>query len=152
MRFLLGIAASIVLAGIATAQPPPILRIVANADKDKGQIFFAETVVQYVPVTKTMIELENGVRVARTFTTYERVLVERVTVLDVAKSRVIAPDGKKVPAEELWKRLKKDSVFALSADSKTPAEAYLRLLNADTVVIVPPALKGPPPMQPVPPR
>lgn len=150
MKFLLGITASALFASFATAQPPPTLRIASNVDQAKGQVYFEERVMRYVPVVKTVVEIMNGVQVTRTVTSYEAVIEQRTVVIDVAKSRVIAPDGKKVPAEELWKRLKKDSVFVLSADSKAPAETYLRLLNADTVVIIPPALKGPPPMQPPP--
>jgi hypothetical protein len=56
---------------------------------------------------------------------------------DAATSRVITPDGKQLPIDEVWKRLKPNTIIAISADSNTPDNAYLRALNPETLVLIP---------------
>ncbi|MBI3823353.1 MAG: hypothetical protein HY289_11840 [Planctomycetes bacterium] len=152
MRTVFTIAAALVLAGIASAQPgrplpapPPVFKIVSDADKDKGRIIFQQVIYKYVPVTKEVVEIVNGVAVKKAVTEY---VVEAVTerhVIDVGNSKIITPDGKRVPDDILWTRIKKDAVVVVSADGNTPAPAFLRALNAETVVIIPPVPKIPPP-------
>jgi hypothetical protein len=65
---------------------------------------------------------------------------ERTTQIDATNSRVITPDGKQLPIDEVWKRLKANTVVLVSADGNTPAAAFLQALNAQTLIIIP----GPP--------
>lgn len=151
-------AAFAILAGflfsatIAAAQPasvstPPVFKIVNGTDKEKGQITLIETVTRTVPVQKEVAKLittvENGVNVTRAVkeivTEYVPVVEQRLTQVDAAKARVITPDGKQLPIDEVWKRLKKDTVVAVSGDGGTPAPAFLKALNAETLVIIAPS-------------
>jgi hypothetical protein len=161
------------LAGTATAQPkavpapralPPMLRVVTNVHKDDGRIAFAVTEVKSLKSTKSVRELVDGVFVTRIFpeeTPYvERSIhgltigVHTVIAPDGTKTttvgfRVVTPDGKAVSAQDALKRLKEDSVIAISADSEIPDPAFLRALSPDTLVLIPPAPKS---KEPAPPK
>ena len=139
------IAIFLALANLALGQgapqgAPPTLKSVASADSKKGQIIYLDTVSRLVPVQKEVVVVENGQKVAKVVTVYETVLEQRHIVLDVANSRVITPDGKQLPIDEVWKRATKGAVIALSANSNPPAAAYLRALSPETLVIIPPAV------------
>jgi hypothetical protein len=117
-------------AGLAHAQPaepvnpPPVFKVVASADKVKGEIVFLEKVYRIM----------NGQTVAE----------EYKTEITIADCRVITPSGKQVPNDDLWKRLKNGTVVVVSTDGKTPAEPILRALNAEMLVIIPAAPKNVP--------
>ena len=75
--------------------------------------------------------------------------VEVVIHIEAAKSRIITPDGKQLPIDEVWKRLKADSVVIFSTDGNTPGEAFLRALNANTLIIISPRPDFVPPPPPI---
>ena len=110
-------------AGQAHAQParpaigPPVFMVIASADKVKGEIVFIERV----------FKIMNGQTVAE----------EYKTEFNIADCRVITPNGKQVPNDDLWKRLKNGTVVVVSTDGKTPAQPFLRTLNAEALVIMP---------------
>jgi hypothetical protein len=133
-------------AGVANAQPssPPAFKIVDGANKDKGVITFRETSVRYVAENRTVTKKENGIDVTRVITVKVPVFVQTLVEVDATKSRVITPDGKQLPIDEVWKRLKKDTVVVVSSDGNTPAQAFLRALNAETLVIIAPQTLVPP--------
>ena len=56
---------------------------------------------------------------------------------DLFKSRIITASGKQLPIDEVWKRVKANSVIVFSGSYEAPAEAYLRTLSAEAVVIIP---------------
>jgi hypothetical protein len=89
--------------------------------------------------------------VTKTVTEYVQVLEQRMVAYNAANSRVITPDGKQLPIDEVWKRVKKDTVIAVSANGNTPAAGFLAALRADTLVMIPPMPKVPVPA-PVPPE
>src|SRR5262245_24862620 len=130
MRIILSILATLVLGvNVAMAQAPT-LRLVSSVDKNKGVILFRESVQVAVMVPVQVAYIENGVTRFKTVTqTQYRVEVHLVT-MEMANSRVITPDGKQLPIEDVWKRVKANTVVAYSS-AGTPGEAYLRALNAE---------------------
>jgi hypothetical protein len=150
-RTFLALTAFLCAAGVASAQTglPPTFKIVGGADKDKGHILFTETVARAVPVQVVVPVVKNGVTVNEVRTEMRTVYTTVMVQHDAAKSRVITPDGKQLPIDEVWKRLKKDTVVVVSADGNTPAEGYLRALSADTLIVILPRVS--PPQEPLPP-
>lgn len=151
MRSIFAIASLLLFATFASAQdkPAPTLRVIANVDKNNGRIAYAYEVVKQVPVQQQVMKIVNGKAILEVVTTYVSVVETRNAVIDMANSRVITPDGKQLPIDEVWKRLKANDVFALAADSNTPAPAYLSALHPQALVIIPPIMRVPMPM-PVP--
>lgn len=141
MKTVIAIVAIICTAGAATAQTgaPPAFKTVSSTNKDKGQIVFLETVVRMVPVQMARVVIKNGVQVTETVTEFRPVFEQTLRAVDARNSRVITPDGKQLPIDEVWKRLKANTVVVVSADGNTPAQAYLRALNAETLVLILPA-------------
>jgi hypothetical protein len=147
MRFLIAIGA-FVLAATSTALAqapkgsPPIFKVVVKTEPDKGLILFKdtiytiETVFEKRSVVKDIVFVEIEVPVNRI------VPVEVTAAIDVRKSRVITSDGKQLPIDEVWKRIKANTVVVISGDNNTPDPAFLRALSAETVVIVPLPTKG----------
>ncbi len=150
---LASLTALLFLANIATARPtptgpPPVFKVVSGTNETKSLIEFVEVTYKYIPVqkevAKEVVVLENGMQIKKivkeVVSQYVPVMEERRVAIDAAKSRVITQDGKQLPIEEVWKRLKKDTVVLVSSDGKTPAQAYLRALNAETLVVMSPQL------------
>jgi hypothetical protein len=158
----------LLLAGSATAQPapagpPPVFKVVHGSDNEKGQITLLETMTKAVPVQKvvfkTVAVVENGMNVSKTFkeivTEHVTVEEQRTVMIDATRSRVITPDGKQLPIDEVWKRLKKDTVVLVSSDGNTPAQVYLRALNAETLIVIAPQMDRivvPPGVTPIEPK
>lgn len=137
MRNALAILIGLISAPVALAQPAPTLKTVSAIDKEKGTITFNEVMTRAVPVTKFVPKIQNGVTVIEAVTVYEYQSVSYQTLLSIANSRVITPDGKQLPIDEVWKRVKANTVLAVSATSTTPAEVFRRALNSDTLIIIP---------------
>jgi hypothetical protein len=143
MKLILPIlACSLIMASSAVAQPgpngpPPSFKIVTSTDSAKGHIVFHEPVYRTVPVQKEIVEIVNGQQVKKTVTEYVTVAETRETKIDATNSRVITPDGKQLPIDEVWKRLKANTVVVVSANSSTPPAPYLRALSAETLIIIP---------------
>ena len=155
MRTILALLTGMLLsASLAHAQPgaptgpPPAFKIVTSVDKDKGMIVFKETVYRHVPVSKEIVMIVNGQQVKKTVTEYVAVAEERLFEINAANSRIITPDGKQLPIDEVWMRVKAKSVVVVSATSDATAQAYLRALSAETLVIIPAAPKNEPIPQP----
>lgn len=147
MRTLIASVVALMLPAWALAQPmaslPPVLKQVSNVDKDKGHIVLAETVIKLVPVTVERVVTVNGQQVTETVTEYTRALEVREVVYDLGRDRIIGRDGKAVPLGDAWKRLNKGSVIAVSGNSNAPADAFLRALSPDTLIVIPGELVGP---------
>jgi hypothetical protein len=116
---------TLLLASQATAQPapagpPPTFKVVSGTDKTKGLIEFIETTTRLVPerreVLKEIAVVIDGRQVKQVVTevvmVHVPVTVQSKVVIDAAKARVITPDGKQLPIDEVWKRLKQDTVHA----------------------------------------
>ena len=125
---------------VALAQPgssvPPVFKIIAGLNKEKGQIAIQETVLRVVPVTVEKAVVVNGQQMTVKVTEYQYVSEQRVVVHDATKSRVITQDGKQLPIDEVWKRLTPKMVVVVSGDGKTPGQEFLRALNAETLVLI----------------
>ena len=104
---------------------------------DKGLIFFTihQKRLEQVPV-KEKINVDGKVIEVVTLITRE-VYVPVEAHVEITKGRVISPDGKQLPNDQVWKRLKAGSVIVLSMEGITPAEPYLRALNKDTLIVIP---------------
>jgi hypothetical protein len=144
MKCAYGIATFYLLVpAVATAQQnlgiPPAFKVVASTNKEKGQILLMETVTRMIAVNVEREVDVNGVKMRVTATEYSPVIEQRIVVHDATKSRLITPDGKQLPIDEVWKRLKANTVVVVSSDGKTPSDAFLRALGAETpVLILPP--------------
>lgn len=99
------------------ASIPPVFKVVAEADKAKGEIVFRDQVLK--SVAGQVVAEEHRME---------------FTLDDV---RIITPNGKRVANDDVWKRLKKGTVVVVSADGRMPAESFLKALNAETLVIIP---------------
>ena len=152
MKRLLAILAGVLLAASASSAqppgPPPTLQVVSKTNPGKGLIVFVryEAVNEQVAV-KVLVNI-NGQNVEET-RLVTRVVYRTVEYsVDISNGRVITPDGKQLPIDEAWKRLKAKTVVAVSADGNTPAADYLRALSAETLVIIPGPAKLEPPSPP----
>ena len=75
-------------------------------------------------------------------TVYKQIEVD--IYCDLGVSRVITTDGKQLPIDEVWKRLKPNTIVAISGNFNVPHESYLRALNPEILVIIPPEVKDAP--------
>jgi hypothetical protein len=143
MRYSIVLAAAgwIVLNGVAFAQAPkgpaPVLKIVRSVDAAKGNIEFRDLTYKVELRTETRKVLVNGKEVEENVVVQVMVPVEMQTIVQVANSRIVTPDGKAVPADDVWKRVKAKTVVVFSGNNELPDPAYLRALSADTVIIIP---------------
>ena len=134
------LAAVLLSCSVAYAQPsapPPSFKTVASTDTKKGVIIFRETSYKTIPVLKEIIENVNGQQVKKVVTESVMIAEERLVEVNAAKSRIITANGKQLPIDEVWKRVKANSVIVFSGSYEAPAEAYLRTLSAEAVVIIP---------------
>jgi hypothetical protein len=145
MKRLFAILACVLLAASRSSGqppgPPPIFHVVSKTIPDKGLIFL----VRYEPVTeqvavKVLVNI-NGQIVEETRSEKRVVYTTVQYSMDIANARVITPDGKQMPIDEVWKRLKANTVVVLSGDGNTPAQPYLRALSSETLVIIPGPMK-----------
>lgn len=161
MRIWIAIVVSVVFALNVQGQnpplsPAPVLKLVKAVEKEKGQIIFQETVTRTVPVQVQEVAIVNGQQVTRVVTKYTYVQEQRLQSINVSNSRVITPDGKQLPIDEVWRRVKANSVVAVSGDGNTPAAAFLNALNPETLIVISPQVPNiappPPPMVIPPPK
>ncbi len=152
MRLVVAAALAVIIASQASAQPaaplgpPPVFKVVNSFDKTKGQIIFLETLTRQVPVTVERIVIVDGVQQKVTETRYVTELMQQLAVHDATQGRAITPDGKQLPIDEMWKRLKVNTVVLVSGHGNTPNQVFLRALSAETLILIP----GPPAPPPEP--
>lgn len=146
----------------ASAQPtpkdlPPVLRVVVKAEPDKSRILYKEITYVNEPVKKKRSVLREDGLVEIDVFEDRFVPVEGHAILDIGlrhvvlmdgkggkktvETRFITTDGKPLAIAEVWKRVKAETVIAISKTGETPAPAYLRALHPDTVVVIPDAVK-----------
>jgi hypothetical protein len=110
--------------------PQPQFAIVRSMDKALGEVTLLQiqAVSEVVP-EKTII---NGVEVTRNVirqvlrTVEKSFSIEKGTVLDTA--------GKKVPAAEVWKRLKVGATVLVAGQQIDPL--YLRIVQPETLIFI----------------
>ncbi len=137
-------------AGIALAQSggprgaPPTFATIVKTTPAKGEIVLQQLkpVEKAVEVVKKVRQNDKDVIVKEIVVVTD--LVPYHLSLQATAIRFITPDGKGVPIDEVWKRLKANTVIAVSADSETPAAAYLRALHPETLVMIPVLPSGTP--------
>lgn len=134
----------IAIAGSVRAQgPAPVFSYVRSTMPEKGHAVLVrtQTVIAEEPYTEKVNINGKLVDVTRIKRVNKEVEVD--TVYDLSASRVITANGKQLPIDEVWKRLKANTIVVISGGFETPPEAFLRALNPEVLVIVP-ALPKPP--------
>ena len=122
----------------------PKFGIVRNINKELGEVTLAHFQTVFEVVTEKAIV--NGREVTRNVTRQVPLTVEKR--FSVEKGTVVDPTGKKIPAEEVWKRLKVGATV-LVAD-RQPDPLYLRVVQPDTLIFIIPSVPGPLPKLPRP--
>jgi len=146
MRVALAVSSVLVLmTSAAWSQPAapkgasPIFKIVASTDPGKGHIVFHDLMYKFEARFEKRKVVKDGQEIVEDVTVMVHVPVIIAVQIDATASRVITPDGKQLPIDEVWKRVKAKTVVVFSADSNTPDPAFLRALSAETIVIIRPA-------------
>ncbi len=119
-----------------SSAPAPTFMIVSKTTPAKGLMFSIsyQTVTEQVEV-KELVNV-NGQVVEVIKNVSRSVYVPVETARDISNSRVITANGKQLPIDEVWKRLRPNTVVVLSGDVNTPAAAFLQALNPETLVII----------------
>ena len=117
--------------------PPPIFASVRATTPEKGlaTLVRTQTVAEYVPFTEKKLFNGKLIDVTSYKMHYKQIAVD--TYYDLGASRVITADGKQLPIDEVWKRLKPNMIVAISGNSGTPHEAYLKALHPEILLIIP---------------
>lgn len=136
---------------------PPLLRVVVKTDPGKGQILYKEISFVNEPVRKKGAVLD-GIALVEVDVFEDRFVpveghgiidigTRHVTTLDgtggyrAVETRFVTTDGKPLAIADVWKRVKPNTVIAVSVNGETPAAEFLRALHPDTVVVIPDAVK-----------
>jgi hypothetical protein len=116
--------------------PPPRFVVVEEADAKKGVVTYSEITMEFVPVNQVREVVEDGVTKKVTETVlvpqYKTVMVN----FAVKDGQVYDGDGKKLDADEVWKRATPKTPIVLASDSRMIDAAYLKLLKKETLVFV----------------
>jgi DNA helicase IV len=109
--------------------PPPTFALVQETTPQKGEIVVSRMVAsqRLVPYLVQM-EINGKVQAVTKYKT-ETVHEIRFATIDASSSRVITPNGKQLPIDEVWKRLKKQQVILESRDmpdAASPLKVQLR--------------------------
>jgi hypothetical protein len=136
---------------------PPLLRVVVKTEPDKGRILYKAITYVNEPVKKKGVVCD-GIALVEVDMFEDRfvpveghVIIDigtrRLTTLDgkggnrTVETRFVTTDGKELAIVDVWKRVKPNTVIAVSANGETPAAEFLRALHPDTVVVIPDAVK-----------
>src|SRR5262245_50307254 len=114
--------AAFLVANAASAQPPgpaPTFSLVRKTVHEKGHAILVrtQTIAEYVPFTEKMLINGKLIDVTSYKMVYKQVAVD--ITYDLGTARVITPDGKQLPIDEVWKRLKPDTIVAISGNFST---------------------------------
>jgi hypothetical protein len=82
------------------------------------------------------VEIVNGEKVEKVIREQRMVPVGQIIQVETAKSCFITPDGKQVPVDDVWKRVKANTVVAFVDGDKAPDAPFLQALNPQTIVII----------------
>ena len=116
---------------------PPQFVYVSRVDQAKGTFFCQQAVdVPCVVAVEREIEKQGKkFRVVENVTMMKREFKEFAVA--AAGARVQTAGGHRVGAEELWRRLKAGTIIVLVVDGNPVDPAYLRVLQPDTLLVVP---------------
>ncbi len=132
------------------AGPPPVIMTVVELAADRGELVCEQTLAEQVPVTKYVTVKEEGVERKVPVTAFETRIVTSRTKHQLKQCEFYSAAGKKLTDEEARKRLTAGSVVLVSS-GRTPADAYLKVLRDDALILVSSAPVGPPTTPPPPP-
>jgi hypothetical protein len=110
--------------------PQPRFAIVRSMDKESGNV----TLSQIQAVSEVVPEkiVVNGQEVTRNVT--RQILKTVETQFSIEKGTVLDTAGKKVPAAEVWKRLKLGATVLVAGQKVDPV--YLRIVQPDTLIFI----------------
>ncbi len=119
--------------------PPPQFMMVSQVDPAKNSF----SLLQMVEIPRTVQVVEEKVVDGQVVKVLKQVTE---MVREIRELRMIGPTppvysaaGKKLAGDELWRRLKKGQVVLVAADGRMVDAAYLRVVQPDTLVVVPQA-------------
>jgi hypothetical protein len=118
--------------------PPPLIQVVSAVDADKGTVTFHRVVVVHVPIQVQELVNVNGNNFTVTKTSFRDELRTEQFVLVLKDAKIQTAAGKDVTAADALKQLKTGSGVLVSADGKAVDRAYLGVVSAETLVLVPP--------------
>ena len=145
MLELIAIVSLLLSAGDARTPPgpSPTFNVVERADPEKGHLYYIATLRDVVPVIVEEKVIDENGRVIIKMRTHQQVVYKQLMYrVEVDKSRVITPDGKQLPIDDVWKRAKAGTVIAISGDFNEPSREFLQALGRDTLVVIPPPVKS----------
>jgi hypothetical protein len=131
-------------ARLPAGQPP----VTALAVLSEGRIVLRVPATAYEPRT-TLVQPEAG-QPQRAVTSYAQVSVEQVQQFEAAAVQAFDTGGERISAKALRGLLKKETAVLLAADGRKPDPFHLQLIKEGTVILVPPAPKPAPPLEPAP--
>jgi hypothetical protein len=117
----------------APKSPPYFFTVMLEGDV----LVHRATVTEYVPVVKEIEVDDNGKKVKKQVQEFVPRTREIKVTFDPKKASIATAGGKKLDLDALKKRIKKSQIVVVSGDYKPVDEAYLKLLDKDTIVIVP---------------
>jgi hypothetical protein len=132
------------------AGPPPLIAIVVEMAADRGELICEQTAAEQVPVTKIVTVEKEGVVKQIPVTTLETRNITSRTKHQLKQCEFYSVAGKKLTDEEARKRLTAGSIVLVAA-GRTPADAYLKVLRDDVLILVSTAPVVPPTTPPPPP-
>jgi hypothetical protein len=139
---------AVVLAAVAAPAPAPAdeevklpqgvqpVQIIAQMNKD-GRIEVTELVTEYREEKRTKTTKVDGKEVPVEYVVKIALYVPRQRLLPEKGVKVHTAAGKEVEAKDLAEKLKKPTAVFLAWDGNKVDPFYLKLLKADTLVIVP---------------
>lgn len=147
MKTYAALAGLLILANLALSQGEspglaPSLRLVGKVDHAKGVFTTVDTVQIPTMVEKQIDILINGQAVKQTVRETIMRPLGQITKWTIKPGRFIGTDGKDVPAEELPKRLRANTVIGVSNDGNAPGRVFLRALHPECLIFLPPPQKA----------
>src|SRR5437588_338408 len=109
MRRAFAIVAGLLLTTCAAnAQPgvPPVFKVVVKTEPAKGQILFNELLFKTEARVEKRKVLKDGKEVEEQVTVEVMIPYMTTAMIDATNSRIITPNGKQLPIDEVWRRLK----------------------------------------------
>jgi hypothetical protein len=129
--------------------PPPRFITVGRVDPAKGLVVFDIQVVEQNTLDQpTILEYPDGYRRMTLGTKPTHIYLGEGFKVSLKKAKWRGADGKEVDADVVAKQLKPGMTVLLSADGAEVDQAYMRIIKADTLVLIVPADELPIPYLP----
>jgi hypothetical protein len=121
--------------------PPPLIAVVAEVSKERGELIVEQERSEVVPVTEKVVEKDGAKReVART--TFKPVTRKIQTKHRLADCDFQTGDGKKVTTDDALKQLSKGTVILVAPVGGLDPD-YLTILKKDALILLPKGSRQP---------